>query len=84
MIRSDKRLTVKNDTRYYRGNWQDIKYTVKGRAWVTYRGTRLYLDNFLRSDRPIYDGVYGVSYFSAYLIELDARGEQARVTYCFY
>jgi len=58
--------------------WQQVKDSKRGQ-YVTFRGQRLYFDEFVSQSVegfPIV-GVIGTSYFSAYGIELS--GEMARV-----
>ena len=79
-----KRLVVLDDgMKTYRGNWQEIKYTRAGAPYVTYKGTRLKLDDFMRTDYKHYDGAFCLTMFSSYLIELNTRTDMARVTYSF-
>ena len=81
---NNKRLVVLDDgMKTYRGNWQEVKFTSKGAPYVTYKGTRLLLENFMRTDYKHYNGAFSTSMFSSYLIELNARGDMARVTYSF-
>ena len=81
---NEKRLVEAEDgTKNYRGNWQYIKYTHNGAPYVTYKKQRLMLDKFLRTDYKHYDGIYSITMFACYLIELDSRGERARVTYSY-
>ena len=81
MVKKAREKILDDGMKTYRGNWQEIKYTRAGAPYVTYKGVRLLLDNFMRIDYKHYHGVYSTSMFSSYLIELDARGERARVTY---
>jgi hypothetical protein len=76
-----KIVKIDDSLRYRRGNWQNIKHSVKRGSFVTYHGQRLYLDMFLRQQvEPLnIHGVYGTSYFSAYGIELSNCGDMARV-----
>lgn len=83
MVNRTREKILDDGMKTYRGNWQDIKYTRKGAPYVTYNGARLLLEDFLRTDYKHYDGAFSISMFASYLIELDARGERARVTYSF-
>ena len=81
MVNKTREKILNDGMKTYRGNWQEIKYTRAGAPYVTYKGARLLLDNFMRTTYKHYNGVYSTSMFSSYLIELDTRGERARVTY---
>lgn len=83
MVNKSREKILDDGMKTYRGNWQEIKYTRSGAPYVTYNGERLLLDNFMRTDYKHYDGAYSISMFASYLIEIDARGERARVTYSF-
>lgn len=81
MVNKTREKILDDGMKTYRGNWQEVKYTRAGAPYVTYKGVRLLLDNFMRTTYKHYNGVYSTSMFSSYLIELDARGDRARVTY---
>lgn len=83
MVNKTREKILDDGMKTYRGNWQEIKYTRKGAPYVTYKGVRLLLEDFLRTNYKHYDGAFSITMFSSYLIELDARGERARVTYSF-
>ena len=83
MVKKAREKILDDGMKTYRGNWQEIKYTRAGAPYVTYKGVRLLLDNFMRTDYKHYDGAYSISMFASYLIELDERIERARVTYSF-
>lgn len=81
MVKKAREKILDDGMKTYRGNWQEVKYTRAGAPYVTYKGVRLLLDKFMRTDYKHYHGVYSTSMFSSYLIELDARSERVRVTY---
>lgn len=83
MVNKTREKILDDGMKTYRGNWQEVKYTRGGAPYVTYKGARLLLDDFLRSEYKHYCGVYSISMFACYLIEIDGRGERARVTYSF-
>lgn len=65
---------------------QAIKYTLKGRAYLTHYHTRLYLDEVMRVNTEIpirnkmYCGCRGISNTGAYLIGISDNGEEGWVT----
>lgn len=81
MVNKTREKILDDGMKTYRGNWQEIKYTRGGAPYVTYKGARLLLDNFLRTSYKHYAGAYSISMFASYLIEIDERTERARVTY---
>jgi len=60
--------------------WQTIKYNTKGEPYVTYKGQRLLLDNFMTNhyDSKAY---YGTSYSTCYSIEIHENCDSAKVRY---
>lgn len=61
--------------------WQDIKFTAKGKPFVTFYGKRLFLSNFERVKDTFY---FIQSAFSAYKLKIDDRGERAVVVFCHW
>ena len=67
------------------GNIQEIKYTMAGKPYVTWKGSRKYLDNFLRfntawtgDNTDIIGKPSGAeSDYNPFFIILDDRGESA-------
>jgi hypothetical protein len=65
---------------------QSIKYTRKGDPYVTHRGQRLRLDEFMRVDTPFeHNGyeihaVHFVSAWGGYYLHITRDGDCARVT----
>ena len=52
--------------------------------FVLWNNEPLRLSMFMRSDKGLFDGVYGQSYFSAYLIKLNQTAEAATVVYAHW
>ena len=71
----------------HKGHWQKIKYTLpkdldkECRPYVTYQGRRFYVDQFTNWGNPGAPYTYSEGY-AGYILEVDSRGEKARVTYC--
>ena len=65
---------------------QAIKYTLKGRAYLTHYHTRLYLDEVMRIDPGIeirnrmYCGYRGISNCGAYMVGISDCGDGGWVT----
>lgn len=63
-----------------RSCWQPIKYTAKGKPFVTRYGIRYHLDNFIRVSGRDYHGIMGLSNTAGLAITLSPCGESAMVT----
>ena len=67
--------------------WQTIQETATGRQFIRINNTRYFLDEF--ENYPIkeagirWQGVLNLTFFSCYLIRLDAEGERAQYCYSY-
>jgi len=64
---------------------QTVKYTPRGRAYITHYDRRIYLDEVMRLNTPEiingikYQCVQGICNTAAFLVSLSSDGETARV-----
>jgi len=68
----------------HKGYWQGIKFTrgKESRPYVTYQGCRFYVDQFTNWCGASEHYTYSIG-LAVYILEVDSRGEKARVTMCY-